>query len=127
MTLDQLTEVWNLASILFAICAGVGLGALAVGHYASDPAYASGEATSAEYGVLVGFLAIAIGLVFFGFQVLATYLDGDPHWTRVVSRFGVWVVYSVAIGLGTGMRLTWHTSRKHAEAHARAEQELGGK
>lgn len=124
MTLELLTEVWNEYTILFAICAGISLGYLVVGHYASDPAYASGEATSVEYGVLVATLAVAIGLVFFGFQVIATFIEGDPLWTRVVSRFGIWVVYSVAIGLGTGIRLTRHTRRKRAETHARAEHEL---
>lgn len=124
MTFDQLVEVWNLASVVFAIFAGTLLGALAVGHYASDPSYASGQATPVDYAVLVGVMTTAVGLVFFGFQVLGSFLDDDPLWTRVVSRFGLWVVYSVAIGVGTWARLRWHAQRKRAEVHARADHEL---
>lgn len=119
-----LTEVWNVASIVFSAGAGLALGYFAVGQVASDPAYASGESTPREYGALVALLAGAIGLVFFSFQVLATYVDGDPGWTRVVSRLFIWFLYSVAIGVGTTARLRWHVSRKKAEAHAQAMREL---
>lgn len=122
--LELLTEVWSPASLLFAIVAGLLLGYFAIGRYASDPVYASGQATPREYGLLVAALAIAVGLIFFGFQVLGTYLDGDSGWTRVVSRFFVWVLYCGAIAFGTTVRLNGHAKARHDKVHARAVKKL---
>lgn len=124
MILEMITEVWNPASLLFAAVAGLLLGWFAVGRYASDPVYASGQASPREYGVLVALMAIAVGLVFFGFQVLGTYIDGDPAWTRVVSRFFIWMLYCVAIGFGTTWRLQFHANRRKTIAHERAVEKL---
>lgn len=124
ISVADLTEVWTPASILFAASCGVLLGLLAIGKYSSDPAYASGESTPLEYGLLVAVLCAAIGLVFFGFQIIGTYVAADPEWTRVVSRLGLWLLYAGAIGLGTYVRLTWHVSRKHTEARENAAREL---
>lgn len=119
MTLD-ITEVWNPASLAFSAVAGLLLGWFAIGRYATDPSYASGQASPREYGVLVASLAIGVGLVFFGFQVLGTYIDGDPGWTRVVSRFFIWMLYCVMIGVGTTGRLHYHVGKRRATAHQRA-------
>lgn len=127
MIVDQVLSVWNPATVAFALVAGFLLGFLAVGRYAADPAYASGEASPSEYGVLVTVLAGATGLVFFSFQILGTYLDGDPLWPRVLGRLAIWFIYCAAIGAGTATRLTWHVDRKHAEARENATRELDGR
>lgn len=123
--LMDITEVWNAASLSFAALAGMLVGYLAIGRFASDPAYASGEATPREYGVLTAVLASAVGLVFFGFQILGTYLDGDPGWTRVVSRLFIWLLYCSAIGLGTWLRLARNRNMRHRQAQDAAKRELG--
>lgn len=123
--LMDITEVWNAASLSFALVAGGLLGFFAIGKYASDPSYASGEASAKEYGVLVAVLASAVGLVFFGFQVLGTYLANDPGWTRVVSRFFIWLLYCGAIGFGTWARLIHNANMRHREAQNAAHRELG--
>lgn len=117
-------EVVNLASVSFAVLAGLAVGYLAIGRYASDPAYASGKASPTEYGLLVAGLAAAVGAVFFGFQILGAIVDGDQLWTRVASRLVVWFLYSMAIGMGTTIRLARHAQRKRAEAHENALREL---
>lgn len=124
MTWDEITQVWSLIAVTFAILAGLGLGVLVIGRYASDPAYASGESSALEYGAITGVLAVAIGLVFYGFQIIGAIIDNDASWTRVVSRACLYVLYAACIGVGTGVRLSWHTRRKHREAHDRATEAL---
>lgn len=124
LTLASVTEVWNAASVGFAVVAGFLVGYFAVGRFASDPFYASGEATPAEYGVLTAGLIAWIGLVFFGFQVIATYATGDPGWSRVVSRFCIWLLYAGAIGAGITIRLRYQATKKKAMVHDRAVEEL---
>ena len=127
MTLGQLVEVWTPLSVVAAIAAGLVVGFVLVGRFASDPAYASGVATPIEYGVIIAVLAAAIGMIFYSLQIFTSYIGGDTAWTRVVSRFGLWVLYAAAIGLGTWVRLRRHISRKHNEAHDRAVSELEAK
>lgn len=122
--MTDIFEVVNAASISFAIFAGLAVGYLAIGKYASDPAYASGQASPTEYGLLVAGLAAAVGAVFFGFQILGAIVDGDQLWPRIASRLIIWFLYSMAIGMGTSIRLERHVRRKRDEAHAGAIREL---
>ncbi len=125
MTWSELIEVWSPLSILAALVSGLIVGYLLVGRFASDPAYASGVSTPIEYGIVAAVLAAALGAIFYGLQIATSWFGGDTAWTRVVSRFGLWALYSVAIGIGTWIRLNRHIARKHAEAHERAVAELG--
>ena len=125
MTVAELVEVWTPLSIAVAMLSGLGLGYVLVGRFAVDPAYASGEASALEYAATTAVTAIAAGLIFYGGQILTSYIGGDTAWTRVVSRYGIWVAYSVAIGLGLWLRLRRHVARKRYEAHERAVRELG--
>lgn len=124
ITLAELTEVWTPLATAFAVVAGLALGYFVIGRVGSDPAYASGKATAVEYGTTTAFLTAAVGLVFYSFQALGTYLDHDPSWTRVVSRYCLWALYSVCIGVGVTARFKTHADRKHAEAHQRAVDEI---
>lgn len=70
--------------------------------------------------------AIAVGAVFYVGQAAASILDGDPGWPRIVTRFTIWVVFCVAMGVATYLRLVWHTEQRHREARARAIRERHG-
>jgi hypothetical protein len=48
----QLAEVWTQLSILVALASGLAVGFVLVGRFAADPAYASGQSTPLEYGVV---------------------------------------------------------------------------
>jgi hypothetical protein len=124
VTLAELTEVWSPLSVLAAAIPGFLLGYLLLGRFAADPAYASGDATPLDYGVLTAILTAATGLIFYGFQIITSLVDGDTHWTRVVSRYAIWVLYSLAIGIGLWLRLHRHIAARHAAAHERAVAEL---
>lgn len=124
MTLEQLVEVWTPLSIAAAVLSGLVVGYFLVGRFASDPAYASGIAGPFDYAVITAVLSIAIGMIFYSLQILTSFIGGDTAWTRVVSRFGLWVLYAIAIGVGTWIRLRRHIRRKHVEAHERAIHEL---
>ena len=124
MTLAQFVEVWTPLSTWAAVVSGFLMGFLVIGYFASDPTYASTSTTPARVGVLTAVLVLALGMVFYGLQIFGSYLDGDTTWTRVVSRFGLWVLYGLAIGFGTWVRLQRHLARKHVEVHDRAVHEL---
>jgi hypothetical protein len=124
MTLAELTEVWTPLSLAVAIISGLLVGILLVGRFASDPAYASGDASPLEYALVTVVMTAAAGLIFYGGQIMTSYIGGDTAWTRVVSRYGIWIAYAAAIGLGTWIRLHRHLRRKHAEIHDRAISQL---
>lgn len=124
MTLADLTAVWSPATILAAIVAGAIVGIVLVGSLASNPAYAAKDATPLRYGLLTAVAAGAAGCAFYSLQILASYVDEDPNWRRAASRFLLWVVFSIVIGLGTWIRLVRHIARRHREAHDRAVAEI---
>lgn len=124
MTLQDLFEVWTPLTVIAAIGPGLLGGAFLIGRFAKDPAYASGEATPFQYAVLTFALVAAVGLIFYALQILTSYVGGDTAWTRVVSRFGLWGMYSAALGVGTWLRLANHIARRHAEVHERAIAEV---
>lgn len=121
-----LTEVWTPLSVALAVISGLAVGVILVGRYAANPAYASGVASPAEYASLAGIMGLAIGVIFYGGQILTSYLGGDTEWTRVVSRFGIWAMYSLAIGLGTWIRIRRHIARRRAAVHDQAVAEVEG-
>lgn len=120
MTIAELTAVWTPLAMLIALGEGLLFGYVLIGRFAVDPAYATRVARPLEYGALTALMTAAAGLVFYAGQILASYLGGDTAWTRVVSRYGIWVAFSVAIGFGMWVRLHRHLARKHAEVHDRA-------
>lgn len=124
MTLEELTAVWTPLSLGVAVLSGALLGYVVLGRFAADPAYASGIASPLEVAVLTFVLTAAAGLIFYGGQIGTSWIGGDTAWTRVVSRYGIWLAYSVAIGVGLWIRLHRHLARKHAEVHDRAVSEL---
>lgn len=124
MTVEQLTEVWAPLTLTVAIVSGFVFGFVVLGMFAVDPQYANRDTTPLEGALWTAVTLAGIGLVFYGGQVFTSYAAGDTQWTRVVSRFGVWVMYSTAIGVGLWLRLHIHNAGRKAEAHARAVTEL---
>ena len=124
MTIAELAEVWTPLSLAIALVSGLVVGYILVGRFAVDPAYASGHASPLEYALVTAVVTAAAGLIFYGGQILTSWIGGDTAWTRVVSRYGLWLVYAAAIGLGTWVRLRRHLARKAAEIHDRAVSEV---
>lgn len=117
MTWETLTEVWTPLSALFAIIAGVAIG-VGIGWFATNPQYSTGTATPRRLSTLIAFTGMSAGLAFFALQTLGTYLSHDPQWPRVMSRYGQWVVFSVAIGVTTWYLIRRDRDRRHARARA---------
>lgn len=126
MTLQALTEVWTPLSIAAAIVSGLVLGLGLIGWLATNPRYSAGLAGDATIAGLTFAISAFALLVFYALQTLATYLVGDDAWPRVASRYGLWVVCSAAIALGTWLRLRRDRSTRKSKAHDRAVDELGG-
>lgn len=124
MTAAQLTEVWAPLTVGIALISGFLFGFGILGLFAVDPQYATRDVEPLEASAWTAATIAAIGLVFYGGQVLTAYLDGDIQWTRIVSRYAIWVFYSVAIGAGLWLRIHRHLRRKAAEVHERAVTEL---
>lgn len=121
--MSDLLVVWSPATLVVAVLAGLGVGYWMVGRVAADPTWASPNATALGLGFLVTVLAIGIGIVFYVGQATATAVEGGP-WDRVVSRFGLWIVYAIFLGVGTWRRVADHIAARKAVARLRAEQEL---
>lgn len=125
MTLEQVSEVWTPLSVASAAIAGVLFGFLAIGLVTTKARFSSGDAGPLEVGFLTFALVASAGLVFYALQAVTTYLGGDPQWTRVVSRYGLWLLYSAALGVGTLLRSQLALRRRRSRAHDRAVDELG--
>lgn len=125
MNLNDISEVWTPMSAILAIVAGVGYGLL-VGWIATDPNYSAGTASALRLAFIAFTFAASAGLVFFALQTLGTYLSGDPNWPRVMSRYGQWVVFSLAIGVTTWFRVENSIRRRRRRAHDLVAAEIDG-
>lgn len=98
--MDWLFTVWSTASVIAAIGGGVGLGAFLV---LVPQAAAATRPTPGDLrrlgAVVAAFLAWA-GTVFYAGQVAEAWLTGDAGVPRIVSRFLLWIVFSVAVAAG---------------------------
>lgn len=122
--MGQLFAVWSPATLVGAIVAGALVGYLIVGRFASDPEYASLLASAREIGLLTAVLASLLGIVFYVVQAVSSYADGDPQWPRVISRFGLWLVYAGVLGIGTWLRLEHAAAQRKRNALAQAHREI---
>ena len=121
----SLLVVWTPATMAVAVLAGIGVGYWIVGRFAADPRWAAASASPRGLGILVAVLAAIVGLVFYVGQATATFVEGDPNWPRVVSRFGLWLLYAVFLGLGTWRRVADQVRARRTAIRTRAERELG--
>jgi hypothetical protein len=97
MTFAELTEVWNPLSALIAAISGVLFG-FAFGWLATSPTHSRSDlGTPRRIALWAGLFAASAGLVFYAGQTLGSFLSADPHWSRVMSRYGEWLVFSGAI------------------------------
>lgn len=124
MTLQLFTAVLNPLSVGVAIVTGSLFGLLGVGWFASNPVYSSGLASEIRVATLTVAMTVFAGLVFYAGQTAATYLFGDPMWTRVASRYIVWLVFATSIGCGTYARMRRARALRRRHAHDRAIDEL---
>lgn len=114
--LTILTEVWTFTSVTPAIVGGLAFGVV-IGLAANNPFFASRIATPGLYAVLLVAFKITSGVIFYTGQILDAYLSGDPNWTRVVSRFGLWLIFSFSIGVSVFITMyilkTQRQERRH--------------
>lgn len=89
----SLFVVWTPASIVAAIVGGALVGLLLISRF-DNPRFDARE--SAAVVALLGSFA---GLVFWS----ALFSDGPTNAWRVVSRFGLFLLFIVAMGIGTGI------------------------
>jgi hypothetical protein len=123
VNLDELTEVWTPVSAILAVVAGVAYGVL-TGWIATNPVYSTGTASAFRIALISFVFAASAGLVFFALQTLGTYLSGDPNWPRVMSRYGQWLLFSLAIAVTTWLLVARDRSRRRRRAHDVAVAEL---
>lgn len=125
MNLAELAEVWTPISAAAAIATGVIYG-LAVGWIATNPLYSAGLAGAARVAFLALIFAASGGLLFFAGQALGSYLSADEFWYRVMSRYGQWVLFSMAIGLTVWILVQRDRSRRRRRAHDQAVADPAG-
>lgn len=117
-----ITTVWTPAGTAVAAIAGLMLGVLVLGYLATLPTYVS-EATPLEAGGIVVLASSLAGAVFYAGQIVVA-VGADDVPDRLVSRYGLWVLYSVAMGAGTWARLAWALYRRGRHVHEQAVTEV---
>ena len=125
MTFAELSEVWSPLSALLALVSGVAFG-LAFGWFASNPTYSRSDiAGPLRIALIVVLFVASAGLTFYAGQTLGSFLSDDPLWFRVMSRYGQWLLFSLAIGVTTWALIRRDRSNRRHRAHRRALRELG--
>lgn len=123
MTFAELTEVWTPLSATIALASGVLFG-LVFGWFASNPAHSLDIAGPLRVACMAALFVASAGLIFYAGQTLGSYLSNDPLWFRVMSRYGPWLLFSVAIGVTSGLLIRRDRSIRRHRAHNRAVHEL---
>lgn len=96
--IEHLLVVWTAASVVTAIVGGFALGLVVVARF-ENPRF-----DAIESGGVMVLLGILAGAVFFiGQAIEALSSDGPQFAWRVVSRFGLWGVFTLAMGAGTAL------------------------
>lgn len=116
MTFSDLTAVWTPTSAVLAVTAGVIYG-LFIGRLIVNPTYGANIAGPRRLALITGIAAASGGLTFFALQALGSYLSGDPFWFRVMSRYGQWILFSLAIAATTWALVRRDRSRRRRLAH----------
>lgn len=121
---DGIVFIWSPAAISAGVAGGFGMGLLLIGPFASSPRYSAGLVPPSRIGILTAALGALLGLAFFVGQAVASYATGDALWPRVVARFGVWLIFAAALGVGTFIRVRIEDRRRKARFLARARYTL---
>jgi cyanate permease len=117
-------QVLTVVNIATALIGGSLAGWFLIGQVAADPTWISPTATPRGVGILTGAYSIAVGAMFYLGQTVAGIVDGDGGWPRLATRFVLWALFCVALGVATWLRLVLHTHGRRRQAHDRAQAEL---
>lgn len=122
--LQGFVEVLTAANLITAILGGLAAGFFLVGRAAAEATYVSPNANSRSVGVLVALYTLAVGAIFYIGQAAAGIAQGDDGWTRLAARFGLWVVFCIALGHGTALRVDWYLKRRKRQVLDEARRTL---
>lgn len=117
-------NIWSPGTVIAALVTGFLLGFLFLGYLAAAPTYASVRLTAAKTALFTVASTLLTGIVFWGGQTFAAWLEGDPGWPRVMTRYVLWVIWALAMGVGTWLRLSIHDHRKARQARKAAETKV---
>lgn len=96
--IDDLLSVWTPGAVVTALVGGGLLGFVLVSRF-DNPRFTSLETVAVM--ILIGIFA---GLVFWAGQAVETYFSDGPMFAwRVISRFGLWCLFILALAIGTGV------------------------
>lgn len=97
--------LWTPSAILAAALVGLGIG-LALALF---PAMIGSERSTilapSRAGLVAAALVVWLGSAFYAGQGVDSYLSADPGLPRVVSRWALWLLFSVAVGIGVWIGL----------------------
>lgn len=124
--IDLLFGVWTFAALLSAALTGLGFGYVAIGAILRNPRFTSGLATPRQHALVVAGVSMAGGLGFWLGQVLSSYADGDPLYWRVGSRFTIWLIFCIALSIGSYIADTRDRNRRAAAARETMRRRIGG-
>lgn len=108
--IELVQTVLTPAALAAAIAGGLGFGWLVLGELIQSDRFGTATAAALHFGLLVGLLGVVMGLIFYAGQIASALADHDQAWPRAAARYGLWIVFSIATGIGTwlGLRREWH-------------------
>lgn len=94
-----LLSVLDPLSILYAFLSGFTTGATLL-LYFSLRFPARTDLSGLQQGAIISVLTMIVGLIFFAGQTTQAFLSDDPFWPRILGRFALWLLFSLALGAG---------------------------
>lgn len=119
--MSELSTVWTPAAVISAVVGGLGIGYFVLGQILRDPRYSSGQASPRDVWRLVVRGAALVGFGFYIGQVVATSFEagGDFGW-RVISRFLLWLLYSLLLAVGAAWSIRNDDHDRYLQARDQA-------
>lgn len=91
-------EVVGWISVLYAIASGIVAGSTFLLYIVLRFPPAVRISHKMNFALTAGILAL-LGTVFFAGQISYAFLN-DPFWPRALGRYVLWLIFSIAVGLG---------------------------
>ena len=88
------------AEVIAAIVGGIAVGVLLLANAVRNPRHRTGAAAAGMYARLIAGMGILLGGIFWTGQVITKATEADPLWADAAVHYIVWVVFSLAVGLG---------------------------
>lgn len=110
--MSALFTLWTFSAILAALGVGLFIGlAVALFPIMVGARRSASLLTPTRTGIVLALLVAWVGSAFYAGQAIDSYLAADPGLPRVISRWTIWLLFSLAVGIGCWLGLSIRSRR----------------